>query len=456
MARYEQHPVQQEHPPTSDDFVGTNSMKQMAAIALLLVFALIVAEGCDAQASPPAGGAQDPRLADAQQAIGKKDFEGAAALISDYLKSHPDDANAHFQLAFSYDSLKRMDQAIPEYRRAIEIDPALFPAHMNLGLALLERKDPAAAAIVFQRASELLPDQAKPRYFAGLALERSGDLKGALAQYEQAASLDEKSFDTFFHWGMILLRSDRPADAEIQLRRALALSPDSGPALDALTNALLAQKKTGAAVAELSAHLQRVPGDVEARTRLAETLYDLAKYSDALEELDRADAIAPPSTDRLKLRASIYISQEKWDAAAQILAPLISTSPNDAELHAELGNILLHKRDFPAAERELRRALALDDKPITTMKNLMSTVYLAGNYTAALDLLDQLAKREPPTAFVFFIRATCYDKLQRKAEAVEAYRKFLAAEQSENRKNDKEEFQATERLKLLQRELSKK
>jgi hypothetical protein len=39
---------------------------------------------------------------------------------------------------------------------------------------------------------------------------------------------------------------------------------------------------------------------------------------------------------------------------------------------------------------------------------------------------------------------------------VEAYRKFLAAEQSENRKNDKEEFQATERLKLLQRELSKK
>jgi hypothetical protein len=75
-------------------------MKQMAAIALLSVFALILAAGCDAQASPPLKGVEDSRLADAQQAIGKKDFEGAAALISDYLKSHPDDANAHFQLAF--------------------------------------------------------------------------------------------------------------------------------------------------------------------------------------------------------------------------------------------------------------------------------------------------------------------------------------------------------------------
>jgi len=427
-----------------------------AAIALLTIFETIAPTSCCAQESPPVAGVQDRRLNDAQQAIDKKDFAGAAVLLSDYLKSHPEDANVHFQLAFCYDSLKRVDEAISEYRRAIEFNPALFPAYMNLGLALLDRKDPAAAAVAFRRASDLAPDQAKPRYFAGLALERSGDLNGALSLYEQAASFDDQSFDTFFHWGVLLLRSGRPADAEPQLRKSLALRPESDPAHVALANALLAQKKTDAAVTELNAHLQRVPGDVEARTQLAEASFDLARYADALAELDRADAGAPPSSDRIKLRTSILISQEKWDAAAQTLAPLASSSPNDPELHAQLGSIFLHKRDFPAAERELRRALALDDKKLTTVKDLMSTLYLAGNYPAALDLLDQLAKREPPTAFVFFIRATCYDKLQRKAEAVEAYRMFLAAERSEKRKNDKEEFQATERLKLLQRELSKK
>ncbi len=433
-----------------------NCLKQAAATILLVGVAAFGAPRCEAQATTPKTGTQDTLLADAQQAMGKKDFEHAAALYSDYLKTHPGDTNAHFQLAFSYDSLKRPDEAIPEYRRAIELDPTLFPAHMNLGMALLDRSDPSAAAISFRRAADLMPDQPKPRYLAGLALERSGDLKGALAQFEQAASLDDKSFDTFFHWGATLLVAGRPGDAEVQLRKAVALRPDSDPAHLALANALLAQKKGDAAVAELSAHLQHTPGDIGARTQLAATLFDVGKYTEALNELDRADSASPPSPDRIKLRASILISQEKWDAAAQVLAPLVTASPNDADLHAELGHIFMEKRDFPAADRELRRALALNGADISTMRNLMSTVYLAGNYPAALDLLDKLAQREPPTAFVFFIRATCYDKLDRKAEAVDAYRKFLAAEQKENRKNDKEEFQATERLKLLEREISKK
>jgi hypothetical protein len=54
---------------------------------------------------------------------------------------------------------------------------------------------------------------------------------------------------------------------------------------------------------------------------------------------------------------------------------------------------------------------------------------------------------------MLFVRATCYDKLHRKAEAAAAYQKFLDANQG---RDEKEEFQARERLKVLQRELSKK
>jgi hypothetical protein len=70
-----------------------------------------------------------------------------------------------------------------------------------------------------------------------------------------------------------------------------------------------------------------------------------------------------------------------------------------------------------------------------------------------------LAQREPPRPIVLFMRATCYDKLQRKAEAVAAYQKFLDAEHNLSDKrevSDKEEFQASERLKVLQKELSEK
>ena len=57
------------------------------------------------------------------------------------------------------------------------------------------------------------------------------------------------------------------------------------------------------------------------------------------------------------------------------------------------------------------------------------------------------------TPIMLFVRATCYDNLHRNAEAASTYKKFLDASQ---RRNDKEEIQARERLKVLQRELSKK
>jgi tetratricopeptide (TPR) repeat protein len=250
-----------------------------------------------------------------------------------------------------------------------------------------------------------------------------------------------------------LLRADRAEDAEQQLRAAIALRSDNGAAHSALIDALLRQKKTDAAIVELRASLDRNGGDAQARLKLATTLYGLGKPAEALAELDRADANGAPTVERAKLRASILISQKDWDGAAKTLAIAAAAAPDDAPLHAEYGRILLQLRDFPAAERELRRSLTLDGKQTDALRNLVSTEYLAGNYEGTLQLLDLLAKREAPLPIVLFVRATCYDKLQRKPEAVEAYKKFLDAD---NGKNDKEDFQASERMKVLQKELSKK
>jgi Tfp pilus assembly protein PilF len=401
----------------------------------------------------------DQRFIDAQQAIGKNDYAAAIPLLVAFLKDHPGNASAHFQLAYSYGSQKRDDDAIFEYRRAIEINPDLAPAELNLGLKLMEKGDAAGAAPFLQRAADLMPDQAKPRFMAALAAERSGNLDAALRQYEQAASLDPKDYDTLLRWGLTLLRARRPADAEQKLRAALTTRSDSDQAHLALASALLDEQKPDAAIVELTEFLKHNPNQLEARTQLATALYDSGKPAEALTELDRADAIAPPTLDRVKLRASILVSQQNWDAAVQSLTAAVNASPRDAALHAELGGILMKKHDYPPAEHELRRALAIDSSMTPTLRDLASTVYLEENYSGTLDLLDVLAQREPPLPIVLFMRATCYDKLQRKPEAVAAYQKFLDAEQSLTDKravSDKEVFQATERMKLLQKELSNK
>jgi tetratricopeptide (TPR) repeat protein len=446
--------------------------RSAAAIALALAAFGLVGGTCAAQAGPPQTlpvtpdkpqqtpppqqtkpAQYDSRLADAQKAADHGDYKLVSAMLADYLKDHPENAQIHFQLAYAYGELKRADESAAEYRRATEIDPTFATAFLNLGLTLLDLRDNSGAAPAFLRAAELMPGQAKPRYLAGLALDHSGKLPEAIQQYELANVADSKNFDIYFRWGLTLARMGRSADAEERLRQAIALKPDSGPAHFALASALLDEKKTEAAATELAEYLKSNPNDLDARLHLATVLNDSGKPAEALAELDRADAISPPDLQRLLVRASILISQKNWDGAAQVLQAAASKKADDAGIHAELGRIFLEKRDFPAAEKELRRALALNPNEPGVLGNLISTDYLAGNYPATLELLDVQEKTVAPTPIMLFVRATCYDKLQKKAEAAAAYKKFLDADQG---RNDKEEFQARERMNTLLRELSKK
>jgi tetratricopeptide (TPR) repeat protein len=84
---------------------------------------------------------------------------------------------------------------------------------------------------------------------------------------------------------------------------------------------------------------------------------------------------------------------------------------------------------------------------------LTTTYYLAGNYPAALSLLDEVAKREAPTAGELFLRALCYDKLQQTRPALEAYQKFLEADQN---RNPDQVWQAQQRIIVLKKMLENK
>src|ERR1700685_1336660 len=247
-------------------------MKRFVFIAAILACgAIFCGTRCEAQTTvrapltPEQRAASDPRVYQAQQEVEKKNYTHAVELLTGFLKDYPNDPTAHFQLGYVSGLLQRSDDSISEYRRAAELKPDFAEAHLNLGLALIDAKDFAGAAIALQRAAELMPGQARPRYLAGLAYERSGNIPGAIAQYELAAAQDANNFDIFFHWGINLLRADRAEDAEKELRAAIALRSDSDSANSALIDALLRQKKTDAAIVELRASLERNGGDAQAR-----------------------------------------------------------------------------------------------------------------------------------------------------------------------------------------------
>jgi Flp pilus assembly protein TadD len=439
-------------------------MTRAGKLVAALLLSFFAGAACPASAQAPQktpkvrsqGAEQKPDplallLRQAEDAIDKKDYAAALQPLQTYLAQRPDDAVAHFQLGYAYSGLEHEEEAKGEYAKAIALNPKLAAAHLNLGLTLLDR-DPAGAVEPFRRAAELLPDQSRPRYLLGVALERSGKFSEAVEQYELARGLGPKDYEIRFALGRTLLRADRAAEAEIQFREALALRADSAPARLGLSQSLLAQKKPEGAVEELRTYLRQQPQDQESRQQLVSLLISLKRYDRALGELDRGDAMQP-SVASYRLRAQIYVEQNLWPQAAEVLQKALQLAPQDAELHARLGRVWLGKRDFAAAERELRQALQMDPMQTDALRDLLAVYYLGEKYQAALEVLDLLDRRLPPNAGSWFVRATCYDRLERKAEALAAYEKFLELDQG---RNDKQDFQARQRIHLLKQELEQR
>ncbi len=391
-------------------------------------------------------------LEEAQRDIDKNNFESAIAPLQKVIADQPEFAYAHFQLAYVYTALKRTDEARAEYTRTIAIDSKMSEAYLNLGTLLLDKKENAAAVTPLRKAVDLLPAQSHPRYLLAVALDRSGDHAGAAEAFEALHHLDPNNVTAINYLGWAALRNGRPAAAEARFRRAVEIQPKEPEGHKGLAESLDAQKKSEAA-ATYRDYLELMPNDAEARARLVHLLLDQSQSDAALAELDRLDAGKQPTIESLKLRADVQIAGKKWDDSIVTLQQALALAPNDAQLHGGLGRIFLQKRDFAAAEKELRIALRLDSKNLGYWKDLSTTFFLGGNYPAALATLDEIAKMEQPGAGVWFIRAICYDKLNQPKLALEAYQKFLALDQD---KNPDQVWQARERSKVLQRMLDRK
>src|SRR5215469_10115387 len=107
-------------------------------------------------------------LDEAQRDIDQNQFEAAITPLQKVLADQPDFAYGHFQLAYVYTALKKSKEAQAEYERAIQCDPKMAQAYLNLGLSFLQSDPPGAepqfarAVPPLRKAVELMPGQGEP------------------------------------------------------------------------------------------------------------------------------------------------------------------------------------------------------------------------------------------------------------------------------------------------------
>lgn len=118
---------------------------------------------------------------------------GNAAVSSGILniatRLYPQDSGAHYNLGLAYAAAGNPGE-IDEYRRALQIDPDLYGAYLNWGVALYEKGQYEEAIRIYRRGLEVNPLLAKLHYSLAVALEHENQTKEAGLEMDLARKID--------------------------------------------------------------------------------------------------------------------------------------------------------------------------------------------------------------------------------------------------------------------------
>jgi Tfp pilus assembly protein PilF len=117
-------------------------------------------------------------------------WKNSMTLFSHALNVTTNNYVAHFNLAADFRTRGKLDWAIEQYKKTLQIMPDHVDAFLGLGSAYGDQGNIPEAMRCFQQALLLKSDSAPAHNDLGLALEKQGKFDEALAQFKQAIQIN--------------------------------------------------------------------------------------------------------------------------------------------------------------------------------------------------------------------------------------------------------------------------
>jgi len=386
--------------------------------------------------------------AEGMKALEAQNYEAAAQAFTKAIEADPKDYAAHFHLGLSFSFLSRDPEAIAEYKKVLELKPGLYEAELNLGIVLLRDKQAREAIPYLQRAAEIKPKEFRPRFYLAESLFAAGDFVQAEEQYKAAAAVDSKSAGAELGLGRSQARQNRLPEAISHFRKAAELD---GAYKDALLELASLLEKNGRTADAISIY-EQFPENVAAQERLGELLIEAGRQSEAIPRLEQAVAKDPTTANRLAL-ATAYIRAKQADKALPLLEKAVASDPANYDLRMFYGRALRDQKQYALAAKHFYEAVQRKPDSKEAWNELAGMLILLDSYPQALAALDRVKALGEETPANYYFRAIILDKMKEYKPALESYQKFLAASQGQN---PDEEFKARQRVRIIQKELSKR
>mgnify|MGYP001138524264 CR=1 FL=1 len=273
-------------------------------------------------------------LGEAYRLLGK--YDEAVKAYADGLKINPAFGPAYLGRARAMLGQNPGANVTADLEKAIQADPDLADAYLELATYFIKIKDPTSALLNLMEAERIFPQSPILYVLRGQAYLLTGDNASALVNAQQAFELDKTYLPAYITLARALLVNDQPSEAayyaEIYLRyepqdadgwimvgRSRLLNKAYQQAVEALDKAIflndeaweayyyrgkaqLALGQAQLAVNDLVVAVQRTTSNFQYTFDLAEALWKAKRYTDAFRTFNSAEQLAGDDDER----AAVY------------------------------------------------------------------------------------------------------------------------------------------------------
>ncbi len=276
------------------------------------------------------------------------------------------------------------------FQHTLDVTADNYVAHNNLGIALAEKDDLAAAMTHFEATLKIKPDDTDAHFNLAKALAKKDRVEEAMKHYEAVLRIRPGDADTYGDLASLQAEQGRFEQAVAVYRKALSLNADDGRLHSGLGLALLRAGRLDEAIAELKSAVE----------------------------------LKPDSTTYCNLGMAVSLTGE-LDKAMEYYKKAIRLDPKNAEAYYNLGNAYLARGKLREATVEYGRAIEIRNDYVKAHGNLAVALAQQGKLDEAIKNFEKAAELEPNSPDAHFNLAGTLLEKGDTGRAVEHLRKVV-------------------------------
>ncbi len=182
----------------------------------------------------------------------------------------------------------------PDGLEQIEVPAGDYYRQFDVAAELAKKGQYEAAIPEWKKALDLNSGEARAYVGLGVALARTGKEEEAAASFRNAQQAEPDKWESYAELGVLLARQGRFDDAVLNLARATQLNPyDSGVARNLCGALAMSNGRTDDAISYCATALRTMPDDAPTQANLAVALFNAHRTDEAISHLEKASELAP-------------------------------------------------------------------------------------------------------------------------------------------------------------------